>query len=75
MTINAEEAIRILESSFKPLECKAEIWDRGQKIRFRVLSLENEGIVKVDKLTRIQFSKPNNQSSLTPLIWTPLICH
>ena len=62
MTVNtyqaAEEAVRTLEKSFTPLRCVAEVWDYGERIRFRVFDAEDEPLLTVEELGRKHFSKP-----------------
>lgn len=43
-SISEEEVKKIIESAFQPYRCVAEIWDYGQKIRFKVFDKKGNGI-------------------------------
>jgi hypothetical protein len=62
--IQGEHAIKIIELSFLPFECKAEKWDNGDRIRFRVFNESEDPILSVDEFIRKQFSDPKRFESI-----------
>ncbi|WP_313203068.1 DUF1652 domain-containing protein [Pseudomonas sp.] len=62
MTVNtyqaAEEAVKTLEKSFAPLRCVAEVWDYGERIRFRIFDGDDEPLLTVEEIVRKRFSQP-----------------
>lgn len=51
--LKLETATRSIASAFEPLECVVEVWDYGQKVRFRVFSPEDKPLLTVkDALAR-----------------------
>lgn len=46
-----QEINEIIQQAFKPLRCVAEIWDYGEKIRFRVYRPDDRPLIQYSELT------------------------
>lgn len=40
----------IVEGAFHPHRCVAEVWDYGQKLRFKVFAPDDKGVIEVPEL-------------------------
>ncbi len=63
--LSNNEIINILELSFKPLRCAAEIWDYNEKIRIRIFDKDDNPVLS---LPERKISNLRNQNALTELI-------
>ena len=48
--ISNDEIKEEIESAFSPLRCVAEIWDYGQKLRFKVFDGSDEGVIEMPSI-------------------------
>lgn len=64
MLTNEEICYRV-EAAFPPYRCVAEIWDYGQKLRFRVSSSNDEPLITMDGLI---LSSVRDSTSLDSLL-------
>lgn len=64
MSISMEKAIEVLKSAFYPMRCEAEIWDYGQKIRFRVFDDDNKALLRMEDITKSQATDPDSLANL-----------
>lgn len=62
--ISIEEASRIVESAFIPLNCIAKDSDYGDKLRIRILNTEGEPMIRNSILTRAQWSNRERLGSI-----------
>jgi len=61
--LTTEQAVRAIQHAFAPLRCEAEIWDKGQKMRFRLFGPNDSTLLKADEITRAQFQDHTSLSS------------
>lgn len=45
-----DEIFSAVETAFSPYRCVPEIWDYGQKLRFRVFDAEDQPIIKMSEV-------------------------
>lgn len=57
--LELEAATRSIASAFEPLECVVEVWDYGQKVRFRVYTPENKPLLTVKKVLAQRVREPD----------------
>ena len=62
--VSIERAAEILSQSFLPRRCVAEVWDHGQKVRFRVFNDADEPLIALPKLTRAAVTNPQRLSGI-----------
>jgi hypothetical protein len=62
-----EEICSRVEAAFTPYRCVAEIWDYGQKLRFRVFGSEDEPLITMEELL---LSSARDSASLDSLLVT-----
>lgn len=60
-----EEICSRVEAAFPPYRCVAEVWDYGQKLRFRVFNSEDEPLITMDELV---LSSVRDSTSLDSLL-------
>jgi hypothetical protein len=59
-----DEIKEIIQQAFKPLRCVAEIWDYGEKIRFRVYRPDDKPLIQYSELTMRQAQSDRSLSDL-----------
>jgi hypothetical protein len=62
-----EEICSRVEAAFTPYRCVAEIWDYGQKLRFRVFGPEDEPLITIEELL---LSSARDSAALDSLLVT-----
>ena len=48
--ISKEQVVPILQTAFSPLECSVEVFDSGDKVRFRVFDVGGDPLLNVDEV-------------------------
>ena len=58
--ISAEAAAQIISNAFAPLHCGAEEFDFHRFVRFRVFDKNDEGLLRMEKLTSMDYGTPKS---------------
>lgn len=63
--LSNEEICSRIQVAFSPYRCVAEVWDYGQKLRFRVFNSTDEPLITMEE---VALSSIRKVSTLEPLL-------
>lgn len=56
--LSIDQALKIIESAFAPLRCRAQAWGEGKKARFRVFDATDSPLLRFPYLSKSQVTDP-----------------
>lgn len=59
MRLEKEAVLRLISSAFRPLKCDVELWDRDQKLRFKVIDPSGKSMLRATSVLMRRARDPN----------------